>query len=325
MSNIDNQEVQAVSKTNALVEAITLIANNASSQDKETYASMIGRSSEGTEIIDLSPGLAALIFIESNKRNRDWKPAKTESYKRQIEGGQWKLNQQGLAFYKDGKLADGQHRSSACALSGKTIRTTVFYGLDKEAVATIDCGSKRNASDTLSLDGIENSKLIEAIVRTANQYEIKAKVDGVKKLESNLEVLSVCQSDMDLIQKSIAIGNGSIRGVSQPTLSTSEAAKVTYLFIKNGWDEKEVSDRLALFQLGQDESEASPMFRVATKINQARLKKTSTDRLAAMSQIGLVIHAFKLTHKGIKAIQPSSLQKVATGKETPDPRPEVLV
>ena len=267
----------------------------------------------------MTPGLAALIFINANNRNRDWRILRTESLARQMKNGEWKLNGQGIQFYTDGKLADGQHRTSACAISGVTVPMAVFYGMERDAITTIDCGTRRNAADAMHLDGVENPRLIEQFVKTANMYEVKSKVEGVTKLESNVEIHEACKKDMERISRAITVGQTSVKGISNPTLTAVEAGKVAYIFFKNGWDEEQVAQRLAFFQAGQDESESSPMFQVATVINKAKEKKNNVDRLVAMAQIGLIIKAFQLTDAGTKAIQPKVLNNIKAGKDLPNP------
>jgi hypothetical protein len=313
-------EVTAVNRTDEVVAKISAVAATATEEDLAKHQEMIEKAkAPGAEVINMTPALAALIFTESNKRNRDWRHARSESLARQMQNGEWKLNGQGLQFYRDALLADGQHRTAACALAGVTVPISVFYGMERSAIITIDCGTRRNAADAMDLDGIENSKLIESLIKTANAYEVKAKVEGVKKLESNAEVLEYCMIDMDRAKRAIAIGQISVKGISAPTLSESEAAKIAYIFIKNGWNETATAERLAFFQAGQDENESSPMFRAATMINKSKAKKNSAEKLAAMTQTGLIIRAFQLTEEGAKVVQSNAFRKITDGKELPSP------
>lgn len=318
--NATELEVTAVNKTDEAVAAIALVASTATEQDHAQFKSMLNKASTpGAEVITLTPQLGALIFLESNKRNRDWRVARSESLARQMRNGEWCLNGQGIQFYKDGLLADGQHRTAAVAMAGLSVPISVFYGMETNAIVTIDCGTKRNAADALHLDGVENPRLIEALIRTANQYELKAKVASVKRLESNSEILKACQEDMARIKEAILIGQMSVKGISNPTLTEAEAAKTAYIFIKNGWNKEQIAQRLAFFQAGQDENESSPLFRVATAINKAKATKSTTERLAAMSQIGLIVKAFQLTEEGAKVVQPTLFKNIKLGKEVPDP------
>lgn len=321
MSHINSVEMETITKTDEVINRIKAVADKATPADKAKHTEMIGRSNvPGAEVIQMTPPMAAMIFLENNKRNRDWRHPRSESLARQMQNGEWKLNGQGLQFYSDGLLADGQHRTGACALSGVTVPICVFYGMERDAIVTIDCGTKRNAADAMMLDGVDNAKLIEQIVKTANAYELKAKVDNIKRLESNAEVLAACTADQSRVVRSINIGEVSVKGISNPTLTPVEAAKVAYIFIKNGWNEEQTAQRLAFFQAGQDENESSPMFQVASTINKAKAKKNNVDRLAAMSQIGLIVKAFQLTEQGVKAVQRKVLNDIQMGKEIPNPK-----
>jgi hypothetical protein len=321
MSNFNEKEVVSIAQVDETYAKIEEIAAKASDKERAEFARMSAKSgTTSTEIIDMTPGLAALIFVNTNKRNRDWRIARSEQLARQMQQGEWQLNGQGLQFYSDGKLADGQHRTSACALSGVSIKISVFYGLQRDAIVTIDSGTKRNAADAMKLDGVADASVLEQMVKAANAYEVKAKVEGVRKFESTTEVLKECTRDAERIRRAIAMGELSVKGVSSPCLNEREAAKVAYVFIKNGWDEQTVSERLAFFQVGQDESESSPMFQVSKMINKAKAAKINAERVAANSLIGLMIKAFQLTDEGVKAVQTSKLANIKIGKEVPNPK-----
>lgn len=326
--NMQNaQENVTMTKTEEVTLEISKVAQQATAEDKMLYNSIHSKATSGeetAEVVTLTPPVAAMIFMETNKHNRDWRVTRSESLARQMENGEWKLNGQGLQFYKDGKLADGQHRTAAIALSGVTVKTSIFYGMEKESIVTIDCGTRRNAADALQLDGIDNAKEMEQIVKSVNAYEVRAKVDGVAKLESVAEVYSEVRRETELLEKAIDIGHRSSKGITSPVLSEREAAKIAYLFIRNGWDQEETAHRLAFFQAGQDDSESSPMFRVAGIISKSKDAKRTQDRVNANAMMGLVIEAFRLTEQGVKAVQPSKFKKIKEGKELPNPHHVVI-
>jgi hypothetical protein len=321
MSNFNEAEIAATAQIESLYSKIEAVAKSATQDDRAAFDQMKAKShTVGTEIIQMTPGLAALIFTETNSRNRDWRAGRSEQLAEQMKRGEWMLNGQGLQFYPDFRLADGQHRTSACALSGVTIDVSVFYGLRKEAIPTVDGGTRRNAADAMKLDGVNDAGLIEQLVKAANAYEIKAKVEGVRKLVSTIEILNECTRDVERVRRAIAMGELSTKGVSSPCLNAKEAAKIAYVLIKNGWDERTVSERLAFFQVGQDESESSPLFQVSKIINKAKASKSHADRVASNSMIGLMIKAFQLSEEGVRAVQSSKLTPIRIGKEIPNPR-----
>jgi len=322
MSNINTNEVEAVSKLAEITASIRAIAETATEADNKVYSSIVSNAMNGkvgVEVVVISPPVAAKLFLETNKKNRDWRYARSESIARQMRNGEWKLNGQGLQFYKNGDLADGQHRTSACALSGVSLPITIFYGLEPEAIVTIDGGTRRTASDAMSLDGVENSRELEQLVKAANAYELKTKVPGVLKLESVSEIYDEMRRSSERINRAIIIGQVSVKGISNPILNAKEAAKVAYIMIKNGWDETYVAQMLAFFQAGQDENESSPMFRAASAITKAKDARNNDDKMVANSLVGIIIKAFQLTEAGVKAIQPSKLSDIKKGTNLPSP------
>ena len=303
----------------AQIEQITVAASAAETAEYDRIVKLAHTGSPASEVLTLAPAVAGLIFLESNKVNRDWRAARSQSLARQMLAGEWVLHGQGLQFYQDGSLADGQHRTAACALSGVSIPISVFYGLNRKAIVNVDAGVRRSAADALQLDGVQHTKEMQALVIAANTYEMKAKVPDAVKLESTQQVYDYMSRNRDQLARAIEIGARSGRGIVSPILTSSEASKVAYLLAKNGWDEDLVAAQLAFFQAGQDESDSSPMYKVATAISTAKARKSGRT-LTAGQMIALVVQAFRLTEKGVRAIQNRTLEEVKTGKVVPDPR-----
>ena len=74
-----------------------------------------------------------------------------------IVEGRWKYNGEPISFGTNGALLNGQHRLQACAESEIPIDTDVIFGLDPEAMSTIDIGKVRTAANIAYLDGVENA------------------------------------------------------------------------------------------------------------------------------------------------------------------------
>lgn len=315
------EEAMSRSREAEVRQAIVAVAATATDEDRKVVAKILGKAkTRGVDILTLTPAQAAVLFIETNSRNRDWRYAKSEAYARQMTAGEWALNGESIKFYETGKLADGQHRLGGAALAGFPIEVTIFYGLREQDIATIDTATRRHAADALNLDGVPDAKAIEDLVKTANGYEIRAKVPGVKKLESVPEIAAACRADMQRAQRALAIGEQSLTGISNPILTEKEAARIAYILSKNGWNETDVAARLALFQSGQDASESSPMFRAASMIARAKDRSRRTEKMNALGQLAVLVQAFHLTQKGVGAVQPAAFAKVKDGKNVPDPR-----
>lgn len=108
-----------------------------------------------TEIITVTPTLAKQ-FLQKNGCNRPIRPHEITKNVNIILKNKWCLTHQGLAFYKDGSLADGQHRLWAIVTTGIAVQMMVTYDLEKSSALAIDVGSKRSIADGIKIGGFSN-------------------------------------------------------------------------------------------------------------------------------------------------------------------------
>lgn len=106
-----------------------------------------------TELIDVSPSLAKT-WLEKNTRNRNVSQLLVDAYARDMAMGRWSLTHQGIAFYEDGTVADGQHRLYGVIKSECTIPFLVTFGIEKESGADIDMHKARKAIDAIKIGGL---------------------------------------------------------------------------------------------------------------------------------------------------------------------------
>lgn len=108
------------------------------------------------DILKITP-LMASEFLSSNKSNRKINKKQLEMIIRTIVAGKWKLTHQGVAFYSDGELADGQHRLQAIVKTGIPLTMPVFQGIERNAdtILAIDCGRGRTVTDSAAISGIK--------------------------------------------------------------------------------------------------------------------------------------------------------------------------
>jgi hypothetical protein len=100
----------------------------------------------------ITPELAKL-YLQKNISNRRVSGRVVEMMVRDITRGQWKETHQGIAFYSDGVLADGQHRLEAIAKAGLPVRLMVSRGLDRGDAVAIDQHRARTTIDVLRISG----------------------------------------------------------------------------------------------------------------------------------------------------------------------------
>ena len=71
-----------------------------------------------------------------------------------MSSGNWNASHQGIAFYEDGALADGQHRLHACIKADKNMCSFVTFGIPRLAASGIDCHRARRMDDQIKIAGM---------------------------------------------------------------------------------------------------------------------------------------------------------------------------
>ena len=106
-----------------------------------------------TELVTITPSMAEA-YLGKNLMNRNVSERLVNKYAEDMANGNWGITHQGIAFYKDGTLADGQHRLRGIIKSGKTIRMFVTRGLEKKTSIDIDAGRPRSMVDGIKIGGL---------------------------------------------------------------------------------------------------------------------------------------------------------------------------
>lgn len=119
-----------------------------------------------SEVVIITPQMAADWLRDANKGNRKLNEAHARRLADQISAGQYLLTHQGIAFDRDGRLVDGQHRLRAIVLAGQPVQMLVTRGLQARAFLAVDSGAIRTAGHTLGIAGHKNASRIAGIART---------------------------------------------------------------------------------------------------------------------------------------------------------------
>jgi hypothetical protein len=105
----------------------------------------------------VTPAMAAHWLEATNTKNRPISEMHWMKIWLDIVEGRWRYNGEPISFGTNGALLNGQHRLRACAASEISIDTDVIFGLDPEAMSTIDIGKVRTAANIAYLEGVENA------------------------------------------------------------------------------------------------------------------------------------------------------------------------
>lgn len=132
-----------------------------------------------TEKTLVTPQMAA-DWLERNHNNRNVTGPRVDLFVRLIREGKWCLTHQGVAFYDDGDLADGQTRLTAITKAGVAVWMFVTRGLPRETIHAIDGGRPRNVRDVLHFLGMSLTSHHVAVVRILwMQYQLQRREDAV--------------------------------------------------------------------------------------------------------------------------------------------------
>lgn len=106
-----------------------------------------------SELMTVTPEMAAE-WLARNRKNRTLTKSRVDLLAKEILDGKWIVTHQGIAFYFDDDLADGQHRLAAIVQSGVAVEILVTRGLPKEAIHAIDKNRPRSTQNTLHFLGL---------------------------------------------------------------------------------------------------------------------------------------------------------------------------
>jgi hypothetical protein len=312
-------------KPNAALEVRTLIAEvaaKASNEDRESVAKITKMAREAefsSRVFDLTPSVCAVLFISHNGHNRDWTAETAKEYARRMTAGLWRGNNATVGFYTDGNVEDGAHRLSGAALAGYTLRTTVVFGIERDAISTVDNGKARHGSDHAKLSGIENAVAKQRIIKGASSYYVKLG-DKSAALRSESEVHAAIMANDERLEEAILIAEQASVGIADPVLRPKEAGTLVYLMLSNGWTAGHIRERLAEFQTGvSKEGEKTPLFVTAVLLKDARARQTIKDRLNSQKEVAATIYAMVQEETGAKAISGAAAIRNAIKKRWPNP------
>lgn len=131
-----------------------------------------------TEKVFVTPNMAEE-WLTENHGNRKLNGPRVELFARLIREGKFCLTHQGVAFYDDGDLADGQTRLTAIVRADVPVWMFVTRGLPRSAIHAIDGGRPRTVRDVLHFLGMSLSSHHVAAVRTLwNQYHLQRRPEA---------------------------------------------------------------------------------------------------------------------------------------------------
>lgn len=119
----------------------------------------------------ISPSIALYILENNNSKNRKISISKIRQTSSDILSGKFLVNGESVIFDRNGLLLDGQHRLFSCVETGVKIVSLCAFGIDPEAMQTIDLGKVRTSGDVAQISGIPSGNAVAAIARMMIAYD----------------------------------------------------------------------------------------------------------------------------------------------------------
>ena len=97
--------------------------------------------------VTITPSMAKA-WMETNKQNRSFSRSTALKYAADMKAGLWQeTHQNAIAFYEDGRLADGQHRLSAITEAG------ILHAANNTSLMAVSsfAAINKGAADTLKI------------------------------------------------------------------------------------------------------------------------------------------------------------------------------
>jgi hypothetical protein len=303
-SSTANETIAGASASKAADEQLTFekkaaeLAANATAEDRATFERIIAASGK-PEKVTLTPGLAALIW-QANKRNRDFSFSKGKWFAGIIERGEFFFTHQGIAFYPNGELFDGQHRVAAVILTGKSVEIMTTPNMDPRALYAIDMSKPRTAGEGLTLegvsDGIEKGKIARAVMTYEYQH---AYGRGAPNFTAG-QISDFVRSHDTILGRALEISTQVRDKVSDAPVTQSVASVSIALMLRGGYPLGFVPGFMVAVMMGVAQSESDPVLLANKRLTKAKLSERRKDGLTPTAKQAIILRAAAATMQGMK-------------------------
>lgn len=168
-------------------------------------------------VADITPQIAA-VLLERNPANRNMQPRKVQDYAHDMKNGAWKFNGEPIIISQDGLLNDGQHRCAAIIESGKTIKSVLVFGVERDTRDTLDQGATRSAGDYLSMRGLANTNNVAAAAKCLWQWRTYGFVaENSRYAPTRSEILETVEGNPGIVKSFHFVHRNNTRQMGSPS------------------------------------------------------------------------------------------------------------
>ena len=129
------------------------------------------------KIEQITPAMADK-YLSTMTRNRKLRDSAVVKFCHIIERGEWKLTTDAIGFDTAGHLINGQHRLTACVVSGTPLMFIVVRNLNAETQDILDTNLIRSTADALKLAGESDVFALAASLRWIYRFDYIEKSGG---------------------------------------------------------------------------------------------------------------------------------------------------
>jgi len=123
-----------------------------------------------TKIIMMTPEFASTLLRNVSDSQRKKNKAAIARYAGEMTAGRWKFNGEAISIDQKGDLIQGQHRLEAVIEADCCIPMLIVYGLNTDAIDSMDQGYKRSTGQLFSMSGHKNSNNLAAFLASYCHY-----------------------------------------------------------------------------------------------------------------------------------------------------------
>jgi hypothetical protein len=205
----------------------------------------------------ITPVQAALI-LDANDHNRRFSNAQFNLIMGILLRKEWKRTHQGIAFYDDGNLMDGQHRLGSCVVTGIPLAPIMISGgYCKEDNDAIDCGGVRKARDAAALAGVAEATIKCAIVEAWMKYDHLIRYGTGVSFTNHQIKLKAIEHDSALA-RATALADAILKAHGLCPMSKKEIASRAFEMERGGWSPAYIQTLLTLVNSGTADYEGAP-------------------------------------------------------------------
>lgn len=170
----------------------------------------------------------AVKYLEYNRVNRPLKPKAIKNYARDMKNHEWQLSPQGISFYENGDLADGQNRLNAIIQANVPVDMYVTYDVPDSSTIQ-DRGVPRSINDIFALNGINRSLSTNSVIGVINMLFALC---GRQKASDPILIQFALDNAKMLCEAVSVCGTGSSNGVCRKAPIAAAAFCALYAGIK---------------------------------------------------------------------------------------------